>query len=75
VAGDRIVLLDPGGLTDRWHEVHERLVFEEVIAQPHVQLGLGAVLARCPAIAVAFDARWKEIVNRESVRSHWPHAV
>jgi len=75
VAGDRIVLLDSGGLTDRWHEVHERLIFEEVIAQPHVQLGLGAVLARCPAIAAAFDARWKEIVNRESVRSHWPHAV
>lgn len=75
VAGDRIVLLDVGGLTDRWHEVHERLIFEEVVTQPHVQLGLGSILASCPAIADEFDARWKEIVNRESVLSHWPHAV
>jgi len=75
VAGDRIVLLDAGGLTDRWHEVHERLVFEEVVCQPHVQLGLGPILARCSAIAQEFDVRWKEIVNRESVLSHWPHAV
>lgn len=75
VAGDRIVLLDSGGLTDRWHEVHERLIFEEVVSQPHVQLGLGPILAPCPGLAVEFDARWKEIVNRESVLSHWPHAV
>ena len=75
VAGDRIVLLDAGGLTDRWHEVHERLVFEEVVSQPHVQLGLGPVLAKFPSIASEFDTRWKEIVNRETVLRHWPHAV
>jgi hypothetical protein len=75
VAGDRIVLLDSGGLTDRWHEVNERLIFEEVVTQPHVQLGLGPILADCPEIAAEFDSRWKEIVNRESVLSHWPHAV
>jgi len=75
VAGDRIVLLDSGGLTDQWHEVHERLVFEEVVVQPHVQLDLGAILAPCPEIAAAFDARWKEIVNRETVARHWPHEV
>jgi len=75
VAGDRIVLLDSGGLTDRWHEVHERLVFEEVVTQPHVQLGLGSILAPCPEIAAEFDARWKEIVNLDTVLSHWPHAV
>jgi hypothetical protein len=74
VAGDRIVLLDAGGLTDRWHEVHERLVFEEVVAQPHVQLGLGTVLATCPEVAARFDTRWKEIVNLESVMRQWPHA-
>lgn len=72
VAGDRIVLLDAGGLTDRWQEVEERLVFEEVVAQPHVQLGLGPVLAACPEVAARFDARWKEIVNLESVLRHWP---
>lgn len=75
VAGDRIVLLDSGGLTDRWHEVHERLVFEEVVTQPHVQLGLGPILSGCPELAEEFDARWKEIVNCESVRRLWPHAV
>lgn len=75
VAGDRIVLLDAGGLTDRWHEVHERLVFEEVVSQPHVQLGLGPILAACPELAEEFDTRWKEIVNLESVRRLWPHAV
>lgn len=72
VAGDRIVLLDAGGLTDRWHEVQERLVFEEVVAQPHVQLGLGPVLAPHPKLAADFDQRWKQIVNRESVLRHWP---
>lgn len=75
VAGERIVLLDAGGLTDRWQEVRERLVVEEVVAQPHVQLGLGSVLAGCPEVAARFDARWKEIVNPDSVRRHWPHAV
>lgn len=75
VAGDRLVLLDPGGLTDRWHEVHERLIFEEVVAQPHLQLGLGPALAACPELAAEFNVRWKEIVNRESVLRHWPHAV
>lgn len=75
VAGDRIVLLDAGGLTDRWQDVHERLVFEEVVTQPHVQLGLGPAISGCPEIAREFDRRWKEIVNRETVRRHWPHAV
>lgn len=75
VAGDRIVLLDSGGLTDRWHEVHERLIFEEVVTQPHVQLGLGSILAPFPELAETFDIRWKEIVNLESVRGHWPRAV
>ncbi|HEU0121509.1 MAG TPA: hypothetical protein VFQ91_13345 [Bryobacteraceae bacterium] len=74
IAGDRIVLLDSGGLTDRWTEVRERLIFEEVVAQPHVQLGLGATLAGCPQVAETFDARWKELVNRKSVRNLWPKA-
>lgn len=74
VAGNRIVLLDPGGLTDQWSDVRERLVLEEVVAQPHVQLGLGVTLAGCPELAAAFDASWKEIVNRETVRKLWPKA-
>jgi hypothetical protein len=72
VTGDRVVLLDPGGLTDHWAEIESRLCFEEVAAEPHIQLGLGSILGSCPEIARRFDARWKAIVNRDRVRSHWP---
>jgi len=71
VSGDRIVLLDAGGLTDRWEEVERRLELEEVIAQPHIQLGLGDVLGGQPEMARRFDRRWKEIVSREGVERHW----
>jgi hypothetical protein len=72
VTGDRIVLLDTGGLTDRWHEVEEKLAFEEAVAQPHVQLGLGTILATRPDIAHRFDAQWKALVNRIAVLALWP---
>ena len=72
VTGDRVVLLDAGGLTDRWAEVEGRLSFEAVATQPHIQLGLGGVLAARPEIAERFDQRWKAVVNRERVLSHWP---
>jgi hypothetical protein len=72
VSGDRIVLLDTGGLTNRWAEIEDQLAFEEVVAQPHIQLGLGPVLGGRPDIANRFDVRWKAIVNRAHVRRHWP---
>lgn len=72
IIGDRIVLLDTGGLTNRWREIENRLVFEEVVTQPHIQLGLGPLLAGRPEIANRFDARWKAIVNRTFVRRLWP---
>ncbi|MDX1978787.1 MAG: hypothetical protein SFV51_00860 [Bryobacteraceae bacterium] len=72
VIGDRIVLLDAGGLTDRWQEIEERLTFEEVVAQPHIQLGLGPFLGARPDIAARFNTRWKSVVNRETVRELWP---
>ena len=72
VSGDRIVLLDAGGLTDRWEEVEGRLEFEAVVAQPHIQLGLGDVLGGRPELARRFDERWKAIVSRASVEEHWP---
>ncbi len=71
VTGDRIVLLDSGGLTNRWDDVERQLAFEDVVAQPHIQLGLGAVLGTCPAIAARFNERWKALVNREQVLRHW----
>ncbi len=72
VSGDRVVLIDTGGLTDRWEEIESHLCFEEVVAQPHIQLGLGAVLAQRPDLAERFNIRWKAIVNRDAVRRHWP---
>jgi hypothetical protein len=74
IIDDRIVLLDPGGLTDRWEDVEQRLDLEDVVAQPHIQLGLGAVLGRCPGVAAWFDARWREVVTRDAVRSRWQAA-
>lgn len=76
VTGDRIVLLDSGGLTNRWREIEERLSFEEEKVEfPHRQLGLGAILAQRPDIATRFDARWKALVNLDEVRRHWPEQV
>ena len=72
VTGDRIVLLDAGGLTDRWADIEERLDFEEVVNQPHIQLGLGYVLGARPDIAERFNSRWKAIVNKDHVRSQFP---
>ncbi|MBK5292410.1 MAG: hypothetical protein JJE04_12140 [Acidobacteriia bacterium] len=72
VTGDRIVLIDPGGVTDRWEDVEAKLCFEEVVSQPHVQLGLGPVLGGCPEVASRFNARWKALVNASVVWGHWP---
>lgn len=72
VIESRVVLLDSGGLTDRWTEIEDKLSFEEVVTQPHIQLGLGALLASRPDIAGRFNARWKATVNREVLRDLWP---
>ena len=70
VHGDRIVLLDAGGLTNRWAEIEGRLAIEEVATQPHIQLGLGPILGGRPDIGARFDARWKATVNRAVVQQH-----
>ena len=72
VSGERIVLLDSGGLTDDWSEVEIRLSHEEVVDEPHIQLGLGPMLSSRPDIADRFNSRWKAVVNRDRVRDHWP---
>jgi hypothetical protein len=72
VTGDRIVLLDAGGLTDRWADIEQRLDFEEVVSEPHIQLGLGYVLGARPDIAQRFNSRWKAIVNKDHVRRQFP---
>jgi hypothetical protein len=72
VNGDRVVLLDPGGLTDHWEEIEDRLAFEEGVPRPHVRLGLGRVLEPRGDIADRFDENWRSVVNRDRVRGHWP---
>ena len=72
VIGERIVLIDAGGLTDRWSEIGDRLDLEEVISEPHIQLGLGRCLGGRPDIARRFNEKWKSTVNRDTVRDLWP---
>lgn len=72
VCEDRIVLLDAGGLTDRWADIEKRLAFEKQVVQPHRQLGLEPILRSRPDIADRFNARWKSVVNPATVRHHWP---
>jgi hypothetical protein len=72
VTGDRVVLLDTGGLTDSWRDIEQRLSFEQRVEEPHVQLGLADILAPRPDIADRFNTRWKEIVTHHGVRRHWP---
>ncbi len=45
VIGDRVVLLDTGGVTNRWQDIAERLSKDEQVQEPHVQLGLAEMLA------------------------------
>jgi hypothetical protein len=75
VTGDRIVLIDPGGLTNRWEEIADRLGFEDEILRPHAQLGLERTLRDRPDIAGRFDERWKATVNKAAVLGHWPEAA
>ena len=72
VVGDRVVLLDAGGLTDNWPEIEARLGNQEDFGSPHVRLGLEMTLRDRPDIAQRFDERWRAIVNREALREYWP---
>jgi hypothetical protein len=72
VIGERVLLLDTGGLTDNWSDIEQRLSFEESVTEPHVRLGLSRILQSRPDIAARFNARWKEIVTPRGVRRHWP---
>jgi hypothetical protein len=72
ICGDRVVLLDTGGLTNRWRDIERRLAFEQEVKQPHVQLGLERILRDRPDIANRFNERWKSIVHPDVVRDHWP---
>lgn len=75
VTEGRVVLLDAGGLTDRWEDIEERLARDRSMPEPHVALGLGPVLRTRPDIAERFDARWRATVTLDQVRSLWPSSA
>ncbi|HSW51360.1 MAG TPA: hypothetical protein VLH09_14340 [Bryobacteraceae bacterium] len=72
VTGERVVLLDTGGLTDHWPEIESRLSAQQDVAEPHLRLGLGPLLLGHPDIALRFNDRWNRIVSRDGVLRHWP---
>jgi hypothetical protein len=72
VIGERVVLLDAGGLTDHWEEVEQHLEKVDRAAEPHAELGLREILRDAPGVASRFNARWKEAVNAGAVRAVWP---
>ncbi|MEN6602296.1 MAG: hypothetical protein ABFD86_07750 [Bryobacteraceae bacterium] len=72
VCGDRVVLIDTGGLTDSWSEIQTRLGTEQNDVDPHIRLGMGSLLASRPDIAERFNSRWRAVVSSEGVRQHWP---
>ena len=72
VCGDRLVLLDTGGLTNRWADIQNQLDYEQQVSEPHRRLGLGEILASRPDVAARFNKEWKATVNHEVVKECWP---
>jgi len=75
ILGERIVLLDAGGLTNRWSDIENRLKLLDDFLSPHARLGLEHTLRDRPDIAERFDAEWRASVNPEEVRRYWPDAA
>ena len=75
VRGDRVVLIDTGGLTDSWDEISRRVRFEQESGPPHKRLGLAGAFAGHPDLAASFDERWRETVTLDTIRRHWPVKV
>jgi hypothetical protein len=71
VVGERVVLLDAGGLTDKWLEIEKRLLSEGEFESAHVRLGLEMTLRDRPDIAERFDERWRAVVNADAIRDLW----
>ncbi len=72
IIGERVVLIDPGGLTNRWADVERHLTEKDQSAEPHVRLGLGPLLECRPDVAERFNARWRAVVNVDRVMDLWP---
>jgi hypothetical protein len=72
VVGDRIVLLDAGGLTNNWREIEKQLGAEYDFSSPHARFGLEMTLRDRPEIAQRFNERWRAAVDPNAVRDLWP---
>lgn len=72
VIQSRVVLLDAGGLTDRWEDVEKHLASLGRAEAPHRAFGLGEILAQAPEVAARFDARWREATSAGSLGDVWP---
>ena len=72
VLGDRVVLLDTGGLTNRWPDIEKRLKLVDEFLSPHARLGLELTLRDRPDIAERFDEQWRATVNADEIRKLWP---
>ena len=71
----RVVLLDTGGLTNRWSDIEERLGLEDEFLSPHAGLGLEMTLRDRPDIAECVSTRaGGRLVNPAAVRRIWPAA-
>jgi hypothetical protein len=75
VTGERVVLLDTGGLTNDWKEIEKRLRGDSEPRPAHRRLGLAPLLRGHPELAARFDAKWNETVNYEEVRRNWPESA
>jgi hypothetical protein len=76
IIGDRLVLLDPGGLTNRWSEIADKLQSDrQTSAPPHVRLGLAPLLVARPDIARRFDLLWQSTVQPKVVREYLASAT
>jgi hypothetical protein len=75
ILGDRVVLLDVGGLTNRWNDIESRLKVIDDFLSPHSRLGLELTLRDRPDIAARFDEQWRANVCPAGVLRHWPDAA
>lgn len=72
VIQSRVVLIDSGGLTDRWEDVERHLASMARNGSAARQFGLEEILAGAPGLAERFEARWRELTSAQTLRDLWP---
>jgi len=72
VIQSRVVLIDSGGLTDRWEDVEKHLASMAKNGPAARQFGLEEILAGAPELAERFEARWRELTSARTLRDLWP---